>query len=92
MQYENRFGCERRSLCGITLGWAGLALGVAALWCLTFVVLPQVKKIPIVEPIMEAIAKSDIDAGTYWYTDSEETAYGAMYVRHVLDSQEHTKQ
>jgi hypothetical protein len=73
-------------------GWMQLGLGVAALWLLTFVVLPLGQRLPVVEPVMQAIVKADIKATQYWYTQSEETAYSAMYIRHTLDGMERRRQ
>jgi hypothetical protein len=84
---HNDYGSRQRSVSGI-VRWTGLGLGIAAFWLLTFVILPQGQRLPLVEPVMKAIADSEIDAGSYWYTQSEETAYGALYVRNVLNSQE----
>jgi hypothetical protein len=77
---------------GSLRGWMRLGLGVAALWLLTFVVLPLGQRLPVVEPVMQAIIKADIKATQYWYTQSEETAYSAMYVRHTLDGIERRRQ
>jgi hypothetical protein len=77
--------------CNPLRGWIKLGIGVAALWLLTFVLLPLGQKAPIVEPMMSIIVKADINAGSYWYTQSEETAYGAMYVRKTLDGVERRK-
>jgi hypothetical protein len=76
---------------GALRGWVQLGLGVAAFWLLTFVLLPMAKRLPVVEPVMQVIAESDIPAGQYWYTQSEETAQGVMYVRHTLDGIERRK-
>jgi len=65
-------------------GWFGLAMGLAAIWIMTYVVLPWGNRLPLVAPIMHAIETSNIDAGTYWYTQSEETAVAQMYVRHAI--------
>jgi hypothetical protein len=73
-------------------GWLGLGIGLAAMWFLTFVALPQIQRLPIINPVMEAIAESGINAGSYWYTQSEETAYGAIYVRNTLAGIERRKQ
>jgi hypothetical protein len=66
-------------------GWIGLGLGVAAFWFLTFVLLPLGQRLPMVEPVMEAIAVAELKPNQYWYTQSEETAQGAMHVRNTLD-------
>lgn len=64
--------------------WLGLAAGVGLLWVVTYVVLPWGQTLPYIQPIMQAIEESDIDAGMYWYTQSEETAQAQMYVRHAI--------
>jgi hypothetical protein len=75
--------------CGNCLrGWVGLGTGLAAMWFLTFVALPQLQQLPGIKPAMQAIADSDISASTYWYTQSEETAYAALYVRKTIDGLE----
>jgi|GEM_PF-1390495 len=65
-------------------GWFGLVLGLAAIWVMAYVVLPWGNRLPLIAPIMQAIETSGIDAGTYWYTQSEETAVAQMYVRHAI--------
>ena len=65
-------------------GWFGLALGLAAIWIMAYVVLPWGNRLPLIAPIMQAIEVSGIDAGSYWYTQSEETAVAQMYVRHAI--------
>jgi hypothetical protein len=64
--------------------WFGLAVGLGLLWAATYIVLPWGQTLPYIQPIMQAIEESDIDAGTYWYTQSEETALAQMYVRHAI--------
>jgi hypothetical protein len=66
-------------------GWLGLAAGLALIWTVAYVILPWGNKLPFIAPIMQAIEVSDIDAGAYWYTQSEETAVAQMYVRHAID-------
>jgi hypothetical protein len=65
-------------------GWLGMGMGIAALWFLVFVALPLGQRLPLVAPIMQIIAEADINAGSYWYTQSEETTQGAMHVRNAL--------
>ncbi|MBM9538067.1 hypothetical protein [Desulfobulbus alkaliphilus] len=65
-------------------GWFGLLAGLALLWAMAFVILPYAQTLPYIQPVMGAIADSDVDAGTYWYTQSEKTAVGQMYVRNTL--------
>ncbi len=67
-------------------GWLGLTAGLALIWTLAYVILPWGSKLPLIAPVMQAIAVSDIDAGAYWYTQSEETAIAQMYVRHAIGS------
>ena len=73
--------------CGKMYGWLGLAAGLGLLWMATYVILPWGKTLPYIKPIMQAIDESDIDAGQYWYTQSEETAIAQMYVRHAIRNQ-----
>lgn len=72
---------------GKVYGWLGLAAGLGLLWMTTYVILPWGKTLPYIQPIMQAIDESDIDAGQYWYTQSEETAIAQMYVRHAIRNQ-----
>ena len=72
-------------------GWFRLGLGLAAFWLLTYVVLPLGQRLPLVEPVMQVIEEADIPAGQYWYTQSEETAQGVMYVRNTLNGIERRK-
>jgi len=65
-------------------GWVGLGLGLGLLWLMTYVVLPWGNTLPYIQPIMVAIDEADIDAGAYWYTQSEETAVAQMYVGHAI--------
>jgi hypothetical protein len=65
-------------------GWFGLTMGLAAIWVMAYVVLPWGNRLPLIAPIMQAIQVSGIDAGAYWYTQSEETAVAQMYVRHAI--------
>ncbi len=66
-------------------GWGGMLLGLGLLWLLIGVVLPWGQELPGVRPIMAAIKSADIDAGTYWYSQSETTAVAQNYVRNALD-------
>lgn len=73
---------------GTTLrGWLGLAAGLGLLWVTAYVILPWGNQLPYIQPIMQAIETSDIDAGAYWYTESEETAIAQVFVQHALRSQ-----
>lgn len=74
---QHQHHCMRR-------GWVGLVVGLIFLWAMTYVVLPYGQTLPYIQPVMKAIADSDVDAGTYWYTQSEKTAVGQMYVRNTL--------
>lgn len=65
-------------------GWFGLAAGLGFIWVMAYIVLPYGQTLPYIQPVMRVIAESDVNAGTYWYTQSEETAVGQMYVRNVL--------
>ncbi len=66
-------------------GWLGLAAGLVLIWTLAYVILPWAGRLPLIKPVMQAIEVSDVDAGAYWYTQSEETAIAQMYVRHAVD-------
>lgn len=65
-------------------GWLGLAAGLGIIWVMGYVLLPWSQSLGPIRPIMTIITDADIDAGTYWYTQSEETARAQMYVRNVL--------
>jgi len=69
---------------GSMRSWLGLVVGLGMLWAATYIVLPWGRTLPYIQPIMQVIIESDIDAGTYWYTQSEETALAKMYVRHAI--------
>ena len=62
----------------------GLAMGLGFIWMMAFVILPWGQTLPHIRPIMDKIAEANIDAGTYWYTQSEETARAQMYVRNTI--------
>jgi len=64
--------------------WLKLALGLALIWGMAFVLLPWGQSLPFIRPIMTIITEANIDAGAYWYTQSEETARSQMYVRHAI--------
>jgi hypothetical protein len=63
--------------------WLRLALGLGLIWAMAFVILPWGQKLPHIRPIMKTITDANIDAGAYWYTQSEETAPAQMYVRNA---------
>lgn len=69
-------------------GWIGLAAGLALLWSAAYIILPWGSTLPGIQPIMQAIEASNIDAGTYWYTQSEETAIAQVYVRNAIRKHE----
>ncbi|MBR9982481.1 MAG: hypothetical protein KFF50_15725 [Desulfatitalea sp.] len=76
---------DKSSIAGKRLrAWLGLALGLGLLWSLAYVVLPWGQTLPHVRPIMASIEQSNIDAGAYWYTQSEETARAQMFVRNAI--------
>jgi hypothetical protein len=77
--------CRARGGSASWRGWLGLAIGLAAMWFFTFVALPGIHQLPLIKPVMDVIAESGVDAGSYWYTQLEETAEGSMYVRNTLD-------
>jgi hypothetical protein len=66
--------------------WVGLAIGFAALWLLAFVVLPLGQRLPFVAPWMKIVSEVDINTTAYWYTQSEETAEGAMLVKNKMEA------
>jgi hypothetical protein len=70
--------------CGPLRALLGMAIGLGLLWAAIYIVLPWGQTLPYIQPIMQAIEESDIDAGAYWYTQSEETALAQMYVRHAI--------
>lgn len=67
--------------------WLGLAAGLGTIWVMGYVILPWSQTLGPIRPIMTIITDADIDAGTYWYTQSEETALAQMYVRNVIRKQ-----
>jgi len=69
-------------------GWIALAGGLALLWATAYVILPWGSKLPYIQPIMQAIEASEIDAAAYWYTQSEETARAQMFVHHAIRKRE----
>jgi hypothetical protein len=69
---------------GFLRAWLALAFGLSLLWAVTYIVLPWGQTLPYIQPIMQVIKESDINASTYWYTQSEETAMAKMYVRHAI--------
>lgn len=66
------------------LSWLGLVLGLGLIWIMAYVILPWGQTLPHIRPIMVTIEQADIDAGSYWYTQSEETARAQMYVRNAI--------
>ncbi len=64
---------------------ARFTFGLAVFWVLVFVVLPLGQRLPLIKPVMEIIVESGVDAGAYFYTQSEETAYAVMYVNHTVN-------
>jgi hypothetical protein len=64
--------------------WLLLAIGLGLIWVMTFAALPLGQRLPAVGPVMDAIERADIDAGTYWYTQSEETARAQMFIRNAI--------
>jgi hypothetical protein len=76
---------QQRSVCPAKVrAWMMLALGLGLVWVMAHVVLPWGQRLPAIGPIMDIIEQADIDAGAYWYTQSEETARAQMYVRHAI--------
>ncbi|TVQ96826.1 MAG: hypothetical protein EA399_15115 [Desulfovibrionales bacterium] len=68
-------------------GWIGLAAGVALVWVMASIVLPWGQTLPHIRPVMEAIADSNVDTGTYWYSQCENTAVAQMHIRNTLRNQ-----
>jgi hypothetical protein len=64
--------------------WLGLAVGLGLIWIMAYVILPWGRTLPYIGPIMDCVEQADIDAGSYWYTQSEETARAQMYVRNAI--------
>ena len=71
---------------GLLRGWIGLAAGLGLIWAMAYVILPWGQTLPPVRPVMQAIEEAGVDAGAYWYTQSEETADAQMYVRNAVRS------
>jgi hypothetical protein len=63
--------------------WLLLAMGLGLIWALAFAALPLGRCLPAVGPVMDAIDRADIDAGAYWYTQSEETARAQMFIKNA---------
>jgi hypothetical protein len=78
---------SRRSACDHWRGWSGLLAGLALLWLLIAVILPWGQTLPGLRPVMIAISASDVDASTYWYSQSEKTAVAQNYIRSALRHQ-----
>ena len=64
-------------------GWCGLVLAFGLLWLLAQVVLPWGQTLPGLQPVMTAIHASEVDVGTYWYSQSEKTAEAEIHVRNA---------
>lgn len=64
--------------------WLTLGLGMALIWFLTYWILPWGQTLPHVQPVMKIISEANIDAGMYFYTQSEETVQAQTYVRQAL--------
>lgn len=69
---------------GLLRGWMGLAAGLGLIWVMAYVILPWGQTLPHIRPIMQAIVDSNVDAGTYWYTQSEKTVIAQEYVRNAI--------
>jgi hypothetical protein len=67
--------------------WIKLGLGLGVIWVTAYVLLPWAQALSPVHRIINTITEADIDAGTYWYTQSEETARAQMYVRNAIRKQ-----
>ena len=69
---------------GKARGLMSLGLGILAFWLLTYVALPAGQKLPLVRPVMDVLIAEEVNSAAYWYTQSEETAVGAMYIKNTL--------
>lgn len=67
--------------------WLALAVGLGLIWALAYVVLPLGQALPHIQPIMESIDRANIDVGSYWYTQSEETAQAQLFIRNAIRKQ-----
>lgn len=72
--------------------WCRLALGIGALGLVIFLVLPWLRTLPGIRPVMDVIAEEGIDANVYFYTGSEEVARAERHVRQVLQKVKHVPQ
>ncbi|MDY0161921.1 hypothetical protein [Desulfobotulus sp.] len=61
-----------------------LLTGLLGFWILVAFILPWLKSLPVIQPVMEIISAADIDANQYFYTQSEETFMAQSYVRDSL--------
>jgi hypothetical protein len=57
-------------------------LGVLLLAGFSFLVLPAVERLPGMEPKVEALRKSGIESGAFWYTDVEKVREAERHMRH----------
>lgn len=69
---------------GAGQGWLKLGLGIGMLFLLIFLVLPWLRQLPGIGPVMAVIEAADLDANHYFYTASEETVQAEIHVRHAL--------
>lgn len=64
--------------------WCRLALGVAVIWAMVFVVAPGLARVGLVRRLHECLRRSDIDATALFYTDVEEFGDAEAHVRDAL--------
>jgi len=69
---------------GLLRGWIGLVAGLAVVWMMAYVVLPWGRTLPYIRLVMEVIADSNVDSGTDWYSQREDTAIAQMYVQNAI--------
>lgn len=84
MQAKNTKNRTGRKYAGKLRGWFGLSFGLVLVWVMAYVVLPWGQTLPHVRPVMRAIAESNVDTGTYWYSQCENTAVAQMHIRNTL--------
>ncbi len=73
---KNREGMERKNVSGSATsgGWLRLGLGIIAILLFMFGLDPLLSKIRQVEELTAFIEARGMDAGAYWWSDSEEYA------------------
>ena len=73
---KNREGAGRVDVGGTTTpgDWLRLSLGIIAIILFMFGLDPLLSKIRLVEELTSFVEARDLDAGAYWWSDSEEYA------------------